>query len=72
MGEIIKIEKYGRMVYQDDEMDTLRKWNCLCFRCQKLKPGMQNSCPIAMQYNILCQNFGNAFMMTRCAEFQAK
>lgn len=35
----VRVERYGRMVYEDTAMDFLRKTWCLCLRCAKMRPG---------------------------------
>ena len=63
MIEVEKVEKYGREVWQNSEMDALRSDNCMCFHCDRVRQG----CPAATQYLALCRRYGNAFIMTRCA-----
>ena len=61
---LIQVEKYGTMVWANQEMDEARRKECLCFNCKR-----QNDCAIAKEGLKLCQLTDIAFMVTRCPKF---
>lgn len=59
-----QVEKYGAMVWQDQEMDTLRKKRCLCLNCKRL-----GQCDTASDLLAICKAKNMAMAITRCQQF---
>jgi len=66
------VARYGNDVHEHPETDELRKTQCLCLNCSKLKPGAINNCAAAQAGFELCLKYHLAYMMTRCHEFDDK
>lgn len=61
----------GSQVWVNKEMDELRRTECLCYNCDRLKIGGDESknCPIAGIIYNLCKVVNIATMITRCSVF---
>lgn len=66
MEEPVKVERYGKMVWETPAMDAQRKYHCMCLNCGKMKPGKDDHCKIASAFYEICKEHGNAFILTRC------
>jgi len=64
MGKPVQVEAYGETVWSDTEMDKLRKENCLCLRCARLK--RKTGCLVAKDLYEICKEYDLALMVTRC------
>jgi hypothetical protein len=60
-------EHYGKKVWTNVEMDTLRKVQCLCLQCGKM-----DECPVAAALYSLCQEQDLALMVTRCPTWERR
>lgn len=60
----VQVEKYGVKVWQNKEMDELRKDECLCLNCDHIK-----ECDTATAGYKLCVSDNIAFMVTRCPNY---
>jgi len=60
-----KVEKYGKEVFSNVEMDKLRKTECLCLNCGDMK-----DCLTAKALYYVCKNSDVAMMITRCPLFK--
>lgn len=63
-GTLVQIEKYGRMVWANEQMEQVRKEECLCLNCKRL-----TDCEIASEGYVLCKLTDITFMVTRCPKF---
>lgn len=67
MKEQPKQEKhFGKKVWVNRTTDWLRRSECLCLNCEKLKPGQPGNCPIAQAFYEICKKENIALMVTRC------
>jgi len=66
------VERYGVMTWADQELDALRRTNCLCRRCKRLKPDRPDNCPMAEVVYALCKTKGMAMGVSRCQDFYPK
>ncbi len=64
---VINVERHGAMVWEEEQMDALRKERCLCLRCAKCKPGTPEHCAVAARLYEACKEHNLALMVTRCA-----
>ena len=67
-----QVERYGKMVWENQEFEAMRKENCMCLTCGKLKPGKSTNCGIARQFYKICVEHGCAFILTRCEDWEDK
>ncbi len=67
-----QIERYGKMVWENESFEKQRKDNCLCFLCENMNPGAPDHCKIASKFYAICVEHGCAFILTRCAEWVPK
>lgn len=72
MEEPIKVERFGKEVWETPYMDGMRKYSCLCLHCENMKPGEPDHCPAAAAFYEICKKYGNAFVMTRCSIWKPK
>lgn len=62
---------YGKEpVWTSPVIDTLRRSECLCYNCTKLKPEDGNECPIASAFYEICKRENVALAVTRCPVFE--
>jgi len=67
MGKPVQVEAHGETVWSDTEMDELRKENCLCLRCARLK--REKGCLVAKDLCEICREWDLALMVTRCLDW---
>jgi len=67
----VKQEHYGREVWTHQAMDNLRKTQCLCRSCGRLKPGLPDNCAIAGKLYEICKADDVAMSITRCPDWIA-
>lgn len=60
---------YGSLVQTHVQMDELRRTECLCRLCDRLKPGREDNCPTAESLYLICRTSDVAMSVTRCPEF---
>jgi hypothetical protein len=60
------------MVHEHAEMDELRKTECLCRRCSRLKEPKADNCPVAQSLYEICDSAHIAMSITRCPQFEAR
>jgi hypothetical protein len=65
-------DHYGRAVWVNPTTESLREQECLCFNCDRMKPGQDDHCLIATAFYGICRLTGTAFAMTRCPDFKLK
>ena len=68
----VKEIRYGKDVMVNQEMDALRKTECLCLNCGNMKPGQPDHCQIAQAIYGICVKENVAMAITRCPVFQPK
>ena len=67
-----KVERYGKMVWENEEFEDQRRGNCLCHQCGRLKPGEDDNCEAAKEFFETCKKHGCAFILTRCGLWEPK
>ena len=63
----VQVEKYGKTVWSNIEMDDLRKTECLCLNCSKM---VRSDCQTAKLLYNTCKDFNIAMAITRCPEWE--
>lgn len=63
-GEVVKVEKYGALVWSNTMMDDLRKDECLCLNCGSMK-----ECVVANSLYATCKTYDIALAVTRCPKW---
>lgn len=64
MATPIRVERYGRQVFEDPLADAMRRELCLCLRCDNA-----GACETASQLYGICRIEGMAMAITRCASW---
>ena len=59
-------------VWVNPTTESLRRDECLCLNCERLRPGEDDNCPMAQEFFEICKSFSVALMVTRCCEFELK
>jgi hypothetical protein len=68
-----QIERYGRVVWENEEFEDQRDGNCLCHQCGNMKPDKPDEhCTVASKFYKVCVEHGCAFILTRCANWTPK
>lgn len=65
-----RVNRYGKLVWENELFEDQRKGNCLCHTCAKFKPGETDNCPIANKFYKICVDSGCAFILTRCGSWK--
>lgn len=65
-------EHHGRMVWVQSDLKGKHRDHCLCWNCDKLKPGQPDNCPIAQKLYAICVEHGTVNPVYECPEFQPK
>jgi hypothetical protein len=52
--EFIQYEHHGAEVFVRAEDQGKHRLHCLCFRCNRFKPGAEDNCPLAQALYQLC------------------
>jgi hypothetical protein len=66
------VERYGQMVWENEQFEDQRRDNCLCFRCARMNPGKPDHCEAAAKFYEICKAYGCAFILTRCAAWRPR
>lgn len=66
-NKVIQTKRFGATVWENTFTDQLRKRECLCFSCDKIK-----ECNQAKQLYNICKTNDMALMITRCKNFKIK
>lgn len=63
---------YNKVVWVNPTTEPLRKQECLCLNCSRMKPGQEDHCPLAKKLYEACVGGDIALAVTRCASWQPK
>ncbi len=67
MNKPIRKTAYGREVWTNKKMDSLRRVECLCLNCSEI-----SGCSSASKLYSLCKTKDLAMMITRCPNWTKK
>jgi hypothetical protein len=67
-----QVERYGLLVWENPTAEAIRKEECLCLNCGRMKPGQPDHCQVAAAFYEICKVNGNAFVLSRCAHWNPK
>lgn len=67
-----KYEHHGACVWVQSELKGKHREHCLCWKCEKLKPGANDNCPIAQELYRNCVKFSLVTPVYECPEFLPK
>lgn len=71
IGEPVQEEHYGDIVWVSPAVEALRRSDCLCYNCAKLKPADGgDECSIASAFYEICKTENVALAVTRCPVFE--
>lgn len=68
----IKEVHFGREVFVNPTVESIRENECLCTNCGNFKPNQPDNCPLAQAFYQICVKGGNAFAMARCEIWKPK
>lgn len=68
----VQEEHYGATVWVNPTTESLRREECLCLNCGKLKPGKKDNCDKAQRFFRICRIANIALAVTRCATWEPK
>ncbi|MBI2041505.1 MAG: hypothetical protein HYT20_00615 [Candidatus Nealsonbacteria bacterium] len=63
---------YGKEVWVNPVTEKIRKHECLCLHCDRLKPAQPDNCKIAQNFYQICVQENVALAVTRCPLFVQK
>lgn len=66
------VQRYNKAVWENEEFEEKRRDNCMCLHCDKMKPDSVDHCKIAQKFFEICKEYGCAFILTRCSEWEKK
>jgi len=65
----IKSYRHGREVWENPTLEAIRREECLCWSCERMKPGTPDHCETAQSLFEICKAKGVAFPVSRCPDF---
>ncbi len=65
-------EHYGHVVWVSPLLEEIRREECLCWNCSRLKPGQPDNCSIAESLYGICVRENVATPVTRCPKWESK
>jgi len=66
---IERYEHHGREVAVDSSLKGRHREHCLCYVCDRFKPGAADHCPIAARIYQTCVDLGVVTPVWECPEF---
>lgn len=70
IGKPVQETHYNHQVWVSPIIEALRRSECLCWNCGKMKPGKPDHCPTAQKLYDICVSDNVATPVTRCPQFQ--
>lgn len=68
-----QVESHGKKIWLNELMDYLRRTECLCLNCARLKPCQPDNCAHAQSlFDNYCKPIGLKFAITGCPDFVTK
>jgi hypothetical protein len=66
---IERYEHHGKVVAVQSELKGKHRVHCICFICDKFKPGAADHCPIARKVYKTCVEHGIVSPVYECPDF---
>lgn len=66
---IERYEHHGRVVAVESDLKGKHRAHCLCYMCDRFRPGAADQCPIAAQVYANCVAHGIVTPVWECPEF---
>jgi hypothetical protein len=60
------------LVWVQSDLKGKHRDNCLCYSCDKMKPGEPDHCPIASRLYAVCKEFSLVTPVYECPEFSER
>lgn len=70
MGKIIQYQHHGCLVNVDEGLKGKHRDHCLCWRCEKFRPGQDENCVIAKKVYIVCVENDLVLPVWECPVFR--
>ena len=71
-GNVVKVMAYGTEVSANEFTESLRREECLCLNCYRMRPEDPEHCTYAADLYRVCRAGNIALCVTRCKRFSAK
>ncbi len=68
-AKYVQYEHHGTTVWVDASLKGKHREHCLCFACEKFRPGTPENCPIAQATFENCVKFNTTTPVFECPEF---
>jgi hypothetical protein len=68
----ISVLRHGQQVWENPTVEAIRREECLCLNCARMKPGEPDHCPIARRFYEICKVHGTAFALSRCDSWKGQ
>lgn len=70
MQQTEQYEHHGRQVHVISALKGKHREHCLCFQCDRFKPGEDDHCPIARLNYQMCVDHGLVSPVYECASYE--
>ena len=67
---VIQYTHHGVVVHVDESLKGKHRAHCLCWSCEKLKPGQPDNCPIAQELYEFCVKHNTVTPVYECPVFE--
>lgn len=69
----VQVDKYGKSVWENPTLESIRREECLCHHCDNFRPGgSEENCQIASKLYQICKDHGVATPVSRCESWKQK
>ena len=66
----VKVDAHGSRVWSNVAVDELRRTECLCVNCGRLRTGSADNCQFAQRLYEICKDGSIALLLTRCKHWE--
>ena len=68
----VQVVRHEQMVWENPTAEAIRRAECLCHHCDRMRPGTPEHCSLAQQFYEICKAHGTAFVLSRCDSWKEK
>lgn len=72
MSEIVKYEHHGTLVSVMADLKGKHREHCLCYSCDRMRPGTPEHCPIASRLYQICVDHSLVTPVYECPSFELR
>ena len=66
----IHVERHGQHTWENPTLEAIRREECMCWHCARMKPGSPDHCPIAASLYAICVEHAVATPVSRCGSWE--